>query len=125
MTIANKVVYNNPSNLSLTNDLTTFAAFINNTPMTGTWTGLKGHTLMTTSLSIDAPGDWMYNTGANMYWTVCGPSTNLTANGRSGNAQGTGSWTNRSTSDYYGFKDVAAGTNSQSPGINSVAFYIK
>jgi len=125
MTIANKVVYNNPSNLNLTTDLTNFAAYVNNTPMTGTWTGLKGHTLMATSLSVNAPGDWMYNQGVNMYWTVCGPSTDLAAQGRSGNAQGTGSWTNRSTSDYYGFKDVASNVGSQSSGINSVAFYIK
>ena len=125
MTIANKVVYNNPSNLNLTTDLTGFTSFVNNTPMTGTWTGLKGHTLMTTPLNINAPGDWMYNTGVNMYWTVCGPSNDLQAQGRSGNAQGTGSWTNRSTSDYYGFKDVAVNGNAQSTGINSVAFYIK
>ena len=125
MTIAEKVVYTNPGNLNLTTDLTNFAAFVNNTPMTGTWTGLKGHTLMTGSLTVNAPGDWMYNTGTNMYWTVCGPSTDLNATGRSGNAQGTGSWVNRNTSDYYGFKDVAANTSSQSLGINSVAFYIK
>ena len=125
MTISNKVVYTNPGNLNLTTDLTNFASFVNNTPMTGSWTGLKGHTLMTGSLTVNAPGDWMYNTGISMYWTVCGPSTDLQAQGRSGNAQGTGSWVNRTSSDYYGFKDVAAGTNAQSLGIQSVAFYIK
>lgn len=125
MTIANKVVYTNPNNLNLTTDLTNFAAFVNNTPMAGTWTGVKGHTFMSTSLSVNAPGDWMYNNGTSMYWTVCGPSTDLNSTGRSGNAQGTGSWMNRTSSDYYGLKDVAANTNSQSLGINSVAFYIK
>jgi hypothetical protein len=125
MTIANRVVYANPSNLNLTTDLTNFASFVNNTPMTGTWTGLKGHTLMTGSLSVNAPGDWMYNIGTNMYWTVCGPSNELQAQGRSGNAHGTGSWTNRIDSAYYGFKDVAATSSSISTGIQSVAFYIK
>ena len=125
MTIANKVVYSNPSNLNLIPISSNFAAFVNNTPMTGSWTGLKGHTLMTGPLTVNAPGDWMYNTGASMYWTVCGPSTDLQAQGRSGNAHGTGSWTNITSSDYYGLKDVAAATSSQSTGIQSVAFYIK
>jgi len=122
MDIANKVVYTNPENLLLSTSAT-YPAFVNNTPMTGTWSPLKGHTLMTGSLSVNAPGDWIYT--ANSWWTVCGPSTDLQAQGRSGNAQGTGSWTNPATTQVYGIKDVSTTTNSGRTDVKSYAVYIK
>jgi len=119
--IANKVVYSNPNNLRLS---ATFSTTLNNnTPMTGTWSGIKGHTLMNTSLAVNAPGDWIY--AVNTWWTVCGPSTQLSADGRSGNAQGSGSWTNISSGIIYGMADVAATTNSNRSDIKTYAVYIK
>jgi hypothetical protein len=122
MSIANKVIYTNASNLSLS-AVSNYPAFVNNTPMTGTWYPVKGHTQMNTSLSVNAPGDWIYQ--ANSWWTVCGPSTELQAQGRSGNAQGTGSWTSPSANNLYGMSDVTAVTNSLRSDINSYAVYIK
>lgn len=122
MQIANKVVYTNPSNLLLST-VSNYPAFVNNTPMAGTWYPIKGHTSMSTSLTVDAPGDWIYSVG--LWWTVCGPSTQLTANGRSGNAQGTGSWTNPGSNNLYGMANVSASTNSLRTDIQSYAVYIK
>lgn len=121
MTIANKVVYTNPGNLSLSTQST--YPIVNNTAMAGTWYPIKGHTLMNTSLAVDAPGDWIYQ--ANSWWTVCGPSTQLVSGGRSGNAQGTGSWTNPTANNLYGMSDVAATTNSNRTDIQTYAVYIK
>ena len=122
MSIANKVVYSNPSNLLLST-VSNYPAFVNNTPMTGTWYPIKGHTLMSTSLSVNAPGDWIYQ--ASIWWTVCGPSTELQAQGRSGNAQGTGSWTNPSSNALYGMANVAASSNALRSDVQSYAVYIK
>lgn len=122
MSIANKVVYSNPSNLNLST-VSNYPAFVNNTPMTGTWSPIKGHTLMTTDLAVNAPGDWIYQAG--VWWTVCGPSTQLSADGRSGNAQGTGSWTNPSTNNLYGMANVATTGNSLLSTLNTYAVYIK
>lgn len=119
--IANKVVYSNPNNLKLS---ATFSTTLNNnTPMTGTWSGIKGHTLMNTSLAVNAPGDWIYS--VNTWWTVCGPSTQLSADGRSGNAQGSGSWTNISSNTIYGMADVNTITSSTRSDIKTYAVYIK
>lgn len=123
MTIANKVVYTNPSNLNLST-LASYPSFVNNTPMTGTWSPLKGHTLMTSSLSVNAPGDWIYATNSS-WWTVCGPSSQLSADGRSGNALGTGSWTNPTSNALYGMADVSANGNGLRSDIRSYAVYIK
>ncbi len=119
--IANKVVYSNPNNLRLSATFSTTLA--NNTPMTGTWSGIKGHTLMSTSLAVNAPGDWIYS--VNIWWTVCGPSTQLSADGRSGNAQGSGSWTRVDNNNIYGMADVAATTSSLRTDIKTYAVYIK
>ena len=121
ITIANKVVYSNPSNLRLSATFSTTLA--NNTPMTGTWSGIKGHTLMSTSLAVNAPGDWIY--AVNTWWTVCGPSSQLSADGRSGNAQGSGSWTNIGSNAIYGMADVATTTSSLRSDIKTYAVYIK
>jgi hypothetical protein len=121
VTIANRVVYSNPNNLRLSATFSTTLA--NNTPMTGTWSGIKGHTLMSTSLAVNAPGDWIYS--VNTWWTVCGPSSQLSADGRSGNGQGSGSWTNIGNSAIYGMADVAATTSSLRSDIKTYAVYIK
>jgi hypothetical protein len=122
MSIANKVIYTNASNLLLST-VSNYPAFVNNTPMTGSWYGVKGHTLMTGPLSVNAPGDWIYQ--VSNWWTVCGPSTELQAQGRSGNAQGTGSWTNPASNNVYGMADVATTTTSQRSDVKSYAVYIK
>ena len=123
MQIANKVVYTNPNNLKLS---ATFSTTLNNnTPMTGTWSGIKGHTLMTTNLNVNAPGDWIYDTGGG-WWTVCGPSNAFPdAQGRSGNAAGSGSWTNNNANFIYGMADVSTTTNSGRSNIKTYAVYIK
>ena len=124
--IANKVVYTNPNNLQLTATFSSVTAvFTTNTPMSGTWSGVKGHTLMTTNLNVNAPGDWVYAISGG-WWTVCGPSTAYPdSQGRSGNAQGSGSWTNVSTSNIYGVSDVSATNNSGRTDIKTYAVYIK
>jgi len=122
MAIANKVIYTNPSNLSLST-VSNYPSFVNNTPMTGTWSPVKGHTVMNTSLTVNAPGDWIYQ--ASSWWTVCGPSSKLQAQGRSGNALGTGSWTNPSSNALYGMANVATNANCLRSDINSYAVYIK
>lgn len=122
MAIANKVIYTNPSNLSLST-VSNYPSFVNNTPMTGTWSPVKGHTVMNTSLTVNAPGDWIYQ--ASLWWTVCGPSSELQAQGRSGNALGTGSWTNPSANALYGMANVATNANCLRSDINSYAVYIK
>jgi len=127
ITIANKVVYTNPNNLQLTATFstTTNAITVNNTPMSGTWSAIKGHTLMTGPLNVNAPGDWVY-LASQAWWTVCGPSTAFPdPQGRSGNAQGSGSWTNMSNSNIYGMADVSAATPSQRTDIKTYAVYIK
>jgi hypothetical protein len=121
MQIANKVVYTNPNNLKLS---ATFSTTLNNnTPMTGTWSGIKGHTLMSIDLAINAPGDWIF--AANVWWTVCGPSTQLSVDGRSPNGQGSGSWTNISSTFIYGMADVSNTTTSNRGDIKTYAVYIK
>lgn len=124
--IANKVVYTNPNNLQLTATFSsTSAVFANNTPMSGTWSGIKGHTQMTGPLNVNAPGDWVYAT-TGQWWTVCGPSTAYPdPQGRSGNAQGSGSWTNNNIASIYGMTDVSASANSVSSTIKTYAVFIK
>ena len=126
MQIANKVVYTNPNNLQLTATFSTGSAvFTTNTPMSGTWSGIKGHTLMTGNLNVNAPGDWVYATSGG-WWTVCGPSNAFPdAQGRSGNAAGSGSWTNNNANFIYGMADVSTTTNSGRSNIKTYAVYIK
>lgn len=57
--------------------------------------------------------------------TVCGPSSRLAPDGRSGNAQGTGSWTNPTTSSVYGVADVTATSNSQRTDVLTHAVLIR
>ena len=91
-----------------------------------TWYNLKGYTQMTGPLSSNAPIDWMYNTGSSYYYTICGPSSNVQTDGRSGSGAGTGSWTNSKTNDLYGLLDVDANTTSASGQVTQTyAVYIR
>lgn len=125
-TIANKVVYSNPGILNLweggPTGSSTFVA--DASALNGTWSPIKGHTAMTSSLTVIAPSDWLYNQGNSFYWTPCGPSTDTTSL-RSGNAQGTGSWMNTMNTDFYGLSDVAAGASSNTLGAQSIAVFVR
>lgn len=91
-----------------------------------TWYNLKGYTLMSGPLASNAPIDWMFNSGgSSVYWTPCGPSSDVQTLGRSGNGQGTGSWTNTTTNDLYGLLDVSSTTSCQSQNIQTFAVYVR
>ncbi len=80
---------------------------------------------MTGSLPVAAPCDWLYDT-AN-WWTVNGP-TNVYPDapyGRSGNALGTGGWTNRLNNTVYGLSNVTTIANGIVSNFNTLAVYIK
>ena len=121
--IAHSVNYTNPNVL----DISTTASpntLKNATPLTGSWSPIKGYTIMTGSLPTQAPPDWLYDT--TQWWNVTTPTTDLiTAYGRSGNAQGNGGWTNRTSNTIYGLSNVATNTNSQNSTYNTLAVYIK
>jgi hypothetical protein len=123
MQIANKVVYSNPENLTLVNYVTDSYLITSTLALNGIWSPVKGHTLMTGTLSVNAPRDWIYS--SNSWWTVCGPSSQLLSDGRSGNAAGSGSWTNPSTNNLYGMANVSTTTNSLRGDINTYAVFIK
>ena len=78
------------------------------------------------SYPIAAPCDWLYD--ATGWWTTNGP-TNAYPDapyGRSGNAQGTGGWTNRTTNQVYGMLSTATTTqNALTSNFNTLAVYIK
>ena len=121
--IAHQTVYTNPNALDIDTRVT--QTLKNSAPLTGSWTPLKGFTSMTGSLPIAAPCDWLYDT-AN-WWTVNGP-TNVypdTPYGRSGNALGTGGWTNRLNNTVYGLSNVTTTGNGIISNFNTLAVYIK
>lgn len=124
--VANKVVYSNPSilNVSL---LAIPNAFTSGSTFSGTWTPVKGQPNMSSSVLVNAPGDWLYNTGSGFLWTVAGPSTAYPdSGGRNGSGLGTGSYTSSTTNSHYGMLPTAAyNSSSLWTGINSYAFYIK
>ncbi len=122
--IAHQTVYNNPNVLDIDTRATQILKL--SAPLTGSWAALKGYTSMTGSLPVAAPCDWLYDT-AN-WWTVNGP-TNVYPDapyGRSGNALGTGGWTNRNTNQVYGLLGSATTTTSaNTTNFNTLAVYIK
>jgi Fibrinogen beta and gamma chains, C-terminal globular domain len=121
--IAHQVTYTNPTALNMATGSGTFT-LLNATPLTGSWTPIKGYTIMISSLATQAPPDWLYD-GTN-WWNVTTPTTDLaTAYGRSGNALGNGGWTNRLTNNVYGLANVATGSNSNITNFNTLAVYIK
>jgi hypothetical protein len=123
--IAHSVTYVNPNAL----DISTTASphTLKLLPaLTGSWSPIKGYTLMTNpSYNVAAPCDWLYDT-AN-WWTVAGPTSAYPDNpyGRSGNAQGTGGWTNRTNNTIYGLSNVSTTTNSINSTYKTLAVYIK
>jgi hypothetical protein len=121
--IAHSVTYTNPNVL----DISTTASpntLKSSTPLTGSWSPIKGYTLMTGSLNTQAPPDWLYDTAT--WWTVTTPTTDLaTPFGRSGNALGNGGWTNRLNNTVYGLANVATGSNGITSNFNTLAVYIK
>jgi hypothetical protein len=123
--IAHQTVYNNPNALDLASGSGTLTLKLS-APLTGSWTALKGYTFMTaSSYPIAAPCDWLYDT-AN-WWTTNGP-TNAYPDapyGRSGNALGTGGWTNRLNNQVYGLANVATNQSAQISNFNTLAVYIK
>ena len=121
--IAHQTVYSNPNALDINTNATQTLKLA--PALTGSWTALKGYTLMTGSLPVAAPCDWLYD--ASNWWTVNGP-TNAYPDapyGRSGNALGTGGWTNRLNNTVYGLSNVNTTTNSANSTYNTLAVYIK
>ncbi len=125
--IAHQAVYNNPNALDISTTTSPNTLKLS-APLTGSWTALKGYTIMTaSSYPIAAPCDWLYDTSN--WWTVAGP-TNAYPDapyGRSGNAQGTGGWTNRLTNQVYGMVPTATTTTTNviRGDLNTLAVYIK
>ena len=121
--IAHSVTYTNPNVLDISTTASPNTLKLS-TPLTGSWSPIKGYTLMTGPLSTQAPPDWLYDT--TNWWTVTTPTTDLvTAYGRSGNAQGNGGWTNRISNTVYGLSNVNTTTNSSNSTYNTLAVYIK
>ncbi len=122
--IAHQTVYNNPNALDIDTRSTQILKL--SAPLTGSWSALKGYTFMTaSSYPIAAPCDWLYDT-AN-WWTTNGP-TNVYPDapyGRSGNALGTGGWTNRLNNTIYGLANVTTTGNGIISNFNTLAVYIK
>jgi hypothetical protein len=121
--IAHSVTYTNPNVLDISTTASPNTLKLS-TPLTGSWSPIKGYTLMTGSLNTQAPPDWLYDTAT--WWTVTTPTTDLTtAYGRSGNALGNGGWTNRLNNTVYGLANVASGSNGITSNFNTLAVYIK
>jgi hypothetical protein len=124
--IAHQTVYSNPNVLDIntSNPITTLKSV--GSALTGSWSAIKGYTSMTaSSYPVAAPPDWLYDT--TNWWTTNGP-TNAYPDapyGRSGNAQGTGGWTNRTTNQIYGLANTTTAGNALSSTFNTLAVYIK
>lgn len=123
--IAHSVTYTNPNVLDISTTTSPNTLKLS-PPLTGSWSPIKGYTLMTNpTYTVAAPCDWLYDT-AN-WWTVAGPTSAYpdAPYGRSGNAQGTGGWTNRISNIVYGLSNVNTTTNSNISNVNTLAVYIK
>ena len=123
--IAHQTVYNNPNVLDIDTNVTQTLKL--SAPLTGSWTALKGYTFMTaSSYPVAVPCDWLYD--ATNWWTTNGP-TNVYPDapyGRSGNALGTGGWTNRTSNNVYGMAgNVTTIQSAQISNFNTLAVYIK
>lgn len=123
--IAHSVTYTNPNVLDISTTTSPNTLKLS-PPLTGSWSPIKGYTVMTNpTYPVAAPCDWLYDT-AN-WWTVAGPTSAYpdAPYGRSGNAQGTGGWTNRISNNIYGLSNVSTTTNSQNSTYKTLAVYIK
>jgi hypothetical protein len=142
MEIANKVVYSNPNNLLLSatfswnpsGPISVHAISATSTPMSGSWSAIKGHTLMTGPLNVNAASDWIYAAGY-MYWSVNGSSIAYPdPYGRNGSISGTGNLMDIGIPAYgnyssnwtiYGMADVDVNGNSTRQDIITYAIFIK
>lgn len=120
--IAHSVTYTNPNALDINTNPTQTLKL--SPALTGSWSAIKGYTSMTTH-NVAAPCDWLYDT-AN-WWTVAGPTSAYpdAPYGRSGNAQGTGGWTNRNNNTVYGLANVSTTSNGNITNFKTLAVYIK
>lgn len=122
--IAHSVTYTNPNALDI--DTRSTQVLKLSPALTGSWSAIKGYTFMTaSSYNVAAPCDWLYD--AANWWTVAGP-TNVYPDapyGRSGNALGTGGWTNRTINTVYGLANVTTTGNAITTNFNTLAVYIK
>lgn len=122
MQIANRVTYTNPEALDMPSGVTYARQVL--PALDGTWYPVKGHTVMSEPLTVNAPMDWIFT--ASSTWTPCAPSTGLADTyGRSGNGQGTGSYTSPTTASLYGMKDVAEDVSSLRTDLRSYAVLIR
>ena len=123
--IAHSVSYSNPNALDI--DTRTTTALKLSPALTGSWSAIKGYVVMTaSSYPVMSPCDWLYDAGN--WWTVAGPTNAYpdAPHGRSGNAQGTGGWTNRTINNVYGMLSTATTiTTTQLSNFNTLAVYIK
>jgi hypothetical protein len=123
--IAHQTVYSNPNALDIDTRTTQILKLA--PALTGSWSAIKGYTFMTaSSYPVAAPCDWLYDTA--QWWTTNGP-TNVYPDapyGRSGNALGTGGWTNRLSNQVYGLLGTATTLQSaNTANFNTLAVYIK
>jgi hypothetical protein len=121
--IAHQTVYSNPNALDIS--ITTPVTLKSSPALTGSWSAIKGYTFMTaSSYPVAAPCDWNYDTN---WWTTNGPTNAFpdAPYGRSGNALGTGGWTNRTTNQIYGLANTTTTGNALSSTFNTLAVYIK
>jgi hypothetical protein len=125
--IAHSVTYSNPNVLDISTTVSPNTLKLSGA-LTGSWSAIKGYTLMTaSSYPVATPCDWLYD--ATGWWTVAGPTNAYPDQpyGRSGNAQGTGAWTNRSNNQVYGMLSTATTTTTNviRGDLNTLAVYIK
>jgi hypothetical protein len=124
--VAHSVSYSNPNVLDINTSNPIVGLKTVGSALTGSWSAIKGYTFMTaSSYPVAAPPDWLYD--ATSWWTVAGP-TNAYPDapyGRSGNGQGTGGWTNRTTNAVYGLANVATAGSGLISNFNTLAVYIK
>lgn len=126
--MANRVTYSNPGDLALVPYVTSAYQITTTGALDGTWTAVKGHTVMTGPLSVNAPRDWIQVDS--FWWMVCSPSTELLADGRSANNQGTGGWTypfndQVTSKSLYGLADVGPSVGSNRTDLRSYALFIR
>lgn len=111
--------------LSISSGVQGIGAFgTNGLLMSTLWSSVKGFTAMSTLYTV-VDADWMFNTGANFYWTLSLPQTGQTS--RNGNGQGNGGWMRTADRDTWGLSNVAVGVSGGGgsfPG-STVAVFIK
>ncbi len=128
MQMANRVTYSNPGELDLVPYVTSAYPATSTVALDGTWNAVKGHTVMTGPLTVNAPGDWI--TVDSFWWMVCGPSNDLQPDGRSNTDKGTGGWTYPLSAQVgdkslYGLADVGPTIGSNRTDLRSYAVLIR